>query len=332
MTKNTAIIGAGMAGLACADALVARGHRVHLFDKGRGLGGRMSSRQVGTDCGVVSFDYGAQYFTVRDDKFRQRVAQWKTQNLVAPWPLISDDAWVGIPGMSAIVAEMASTHEVTLSSHIKSLKRTADGWYVMTTQETDGPFESVVVALPAEQAAALLALHDLYMAREAMMARSQPCWTVMLAFADSISPKYDILRDAGPIAWAARNCAKPSRVGPEAWIIQATGSWSAAQMDQPEEVVVEALTVALQNALAIDLPRPIFIKAHRWRFALSAGTGLGSLWNPELRLGACGDWLLGPRVECAWLSGNALGNRLADSLSEYATTQNRLTPALSLSA
>jgi predicted NAD/FAD-dependent oxidoreductase len=58
-----AIIGAGMAGLACADALKEAGHNVALFDKGRGPGGRMSTRRMETPLGEVAFDHGAQYFT-----------------------------------------------------------------------------------------------------------------------------------------------------------------------------------------------------------------------------------------------------------------------------
>ena len=58
-----AIIGAGMAGIACADALQAAGHAVAVFDKGRGPGGRMSTRRMETPLGTVAFDHGAQYFT-----------------------------------------------------------------------------------------------------------------------------------------------------------------------------------------------------------------------------------------------------------------------------
>ena len=34
------------------------------------------------------------------------------------------------------------------------------------------------------------------------------------------------------------------------------------------------------------------------------------LGDPALGLGVCGDWRLGPRVEWAWTSGDALGARL----------------------
>jgi predicted NAD/FAD-dependent oxidoreductase len=40
------IVGAGMAGLSCAEGLANHGHDVVLLDKGRGPGGRMSTRRT----------------------------------------------------------------------------------------------------------------------------------------------------------------------------------------------------------------------------------------------------------------------------------------------
>ena len=40
------VIGAGMAGLACARELAAKGFEVTVFDKGRGLGGRTATRRA----------------------------------------------------------------------------------------------------------------------------------------------------------------------------------------------------------------------------------------------------------------------------------------------
>jgi predicted NAD/FAD-dependent oxidoreductase len=63
------IVGAGMAGLACAEGLASEGHEGVLLDKGHGPHGRMSTRRMQTSAGEAHFDYGAQYFTVRDEAF-----------------------------------------------------------------------------------------------------------------------------------------------------------------------------------------------------------------------------------------------------------------------
>ena len=61
-----AIVGAGLAGLSCAQALRAGGADVQLFDKGRGVGGRMATRRVDTPLGPATFDHGAQFLTAHD--------------------------------------------------------------------------------------------------------------------------------------------------------------------------------------------------------------------------------------------------------------------------
>ena len=45
-SQHFAVIGAGMAGIACARTLVQAGHRVTVFEKSRGLGGRMATRDL----------------------------------------------------------------------------------------------------------------------------------------------------------------------------------------------------------------------------------------------------------------------------------------------
>lgn len=48
--KTFAIVGAGLAGLACADELAAAGHHVTLLDKARGPGGRKREPRHGWAC------------------------------------------------------------------------------------------------------------------------------------------------------------------------------------------------------------------------------------------------------------------------------------------
>ena len=73
-SKHIAIVGAGMAAIACARTLVQAGHQVSVFEKSHGLGGRMSTR----NSPFGTFDHGAQYFTVRDARFQQALADVAT--------------------------------------------------------------------------------------------------------------------------------------------------------------------------------------------------------------------------------------------------------------
>ncbi len=308
-----AIVGAGMAGLACADALKHAGHCVAVFDKGRGPGGRMATRRLQTSLGEVAIDHGAQYFTARDPAFEQLVAMWRDLEIAVPWPLVGADAWIGVPGMNAIIKQMASAHAVSWSHLVTAMARKNNQWWFAGKTGEIGPFDAAVLAIPAEQSAAILSLHDFSMARIALLARSQPCWTSMFVFDRPLDDLPTMIRHRGAIGWAVRNSAKPGRRGPEAWVVQASGTWSLAQIEASPEHVSAMLCAALSDAMGCPIPQPVAAVSHRWRYALSAGTGNGALWNPSIGLGVCGDWLLGPRVECAWLSGRMLAQRCLNS-------------------
>ena len=298
-----------MAGLACADVLSSAGHSVQLFDKGRGAGGRMSTRRWQTPIGEVTADHGAQYFTARDPEFKRLVRQWSDIGIAVPWPPAGAEAWVGVPGMSAVVKQIARSQTVSWGHLVKSVARRDDGWWLLGERDEAGPFDAVLLAIPAEQAAAILALHDFSMMRTALIARSQPCWTGMFVFDRPLGGLPDVLRDRGNITWAARNNSKPGRPAPECWVVHGSARWSSERLEESAEHIAGLLFAELYEASGSSIPHPVASAAHRWRYALSAGTGEGALWNSDLRLGVCGDWLLGPRVECAWLSGRMLAQR-----------------------
>jgi len=306
-----AIVGSGLSGLACAEQLVAGGHRVRLFDKARGPGGRMSTRRADTAAGEVSFDHGAQYFTARDPAFRAAVDDWHDCGAVAPWPAAGAEAWVGVPAMNAPAKLLAARHDVTWSAAVEALVAQQDGWHLKNNSETvDGPFDTVVLAIPAEQAAILLAPCNADFRAIAAHTVSAPCWTLMLAFDQPLDTDRLTLRDDAVIGWAARNSDKPGRTGPDAWVIQASAAWSRDHLENSQSEVVQALSARFSGLMDIPLEVPLIAAAHRWRYARSGTTGHEALYDPDRKLGVCGDWLIGPRVECAWLSGVALARMI----------------------
>jgi len=305
------IVGAGIAGLACAEGLTARGHDVVLFDKGRGPGGRMSTRRFDTPQGQAHFDHGAQYFTVRDSAFAAQVSTWAAAGVVAPWPAAGSDAYVGVPAMNSPVRELAGRHDVHWSTLVTGVQRRDEGWGLHVGAD-EVVVDRVVIAVPAEQAAALLADPDPVLAALAGGSVSEPCWAVMAAFAEPVAAKRDCWAGSGDgvVGWAARNNAKPGRTGPESWVVQATPSWSRRHIEADADAVTADLLAALSTALGVALPACIGVTAHRWRFARSAPSGPGVILDAERGLGLCGDWLIGPRVESAWLSGTRLAERI----------------------
>ena len=301
------IIGGGMAGLSAATALAAAGRRVIVLDKGRGPGGRMAARRVELEGAQVSFDHGAQYFTARDPAFAETVLAWEATGVAARWPAAGDDAWVGTPGMNAPIRAMAESLDVRWGVRAETLSRADGGWRV-AAGEHNFTAATVLIAVPAEQAAVLLADAAPQLAALASGVQSAPCWAVMAGFAQALPFAQETYRsDTGPISWAARNSAKPGRSGAESWVIHASPARSLELIDGPKDAVAATLLFDFFTATGVSATGTTHLDAHRWLYALpQALAGEGARFDPTLGLGIAGDYLHSPRVEGAWLSGRAL--------------------------
>lgn len=309
------IIGAGMAGLSAAEQLVGGGHQVTLFDKGRGPGGRLSTRR--TEDGAWQFDHGAPWFVARDQHFIAAMSDWEKRGVVARWPEAQGDRWVGVPGMNALIRYLAQSHDVHFGVQITSLLRSGDGWWLHDGAQAYGPYDAVVLAMPAEQSAILAGMHDFDMARAAASVISAPVWAGLFAF-DRMMDAPDVMVAHGDIDLALRNDAKPGRdsvQGGETWVVHATSAWSSRHLELERDVVAALLLAEFSRMVDGPVPKPVFQQAHRWRFACpSEGQTAAEscMWNNRIYLGACGDWLGGCGVETAWLSGRALAARMLE--------------------
>ena len=306
---DVAIVGAGMAGLACATALVEAGFSVRLFDKGRGAGGRMATRRVASGGETLHFDHGAQYFTARDDAFRDQVARWEREGHVARWPAAGDEAWVGTPCMNAPLKAMASGLDVAWSTRVERVERDGSGWRIGGAG-VDLRSDRLVVALPPEQTAALLVEGAPQLARIARSVRSEPCWALMAAFDRRLPVRHDVVRpEYGPVAWAARDSAKPGRQYGERWVAHATPERSRELLEREPDEVGDLLLRDLFAAVGAQLQTPAYAAAHRWRYAMAEPrSGTACRFDAAGGVGIAGDWLVAPRVEGAWLSGRSIAN------------------------
>lgn len=322
---SIAVIGAGLAGLACAKQLQAAGLSVTVFEKSRGIGGRLCTRR-GADWQA---DHGAQYFTARSPAFREQVEAWLAAGVVADWspaitvfgaplshPQDTPVRYVGVPGMSAPAKALADGLLIRNGYTVKQLEQDEAGWRIATVEHgwLDERYSGVIVAVPAPQAVPLLATISPTLAGVAERTRMTPSWTLLAQFDERVALPFDAaFVNEGPLRWLARNSSKPARQGQESWVIQATGVWSEAHLEDSPENVVHDLLEAFRQ---LGGPEPLAVSAHRWRYADCAAASVGSVWDSGLKVGLCGDWLHGGKVEGAWLSGRHLAATLLDSLND----------------
>ncbi len=344
-SKNFAVIGAGMAGIACARTLLQAGHQVTVFEKSANFGGRMASRSSP----FGSFDHGVQYFTVRDPRFARALQtvpglckRWSASSVrvldehgqITDAKVPNPEAhWVPTPSMNALVKRWAQPLQeqgrVELETRISHLERDAlknQQWQLRGigpggTQHVYSGFDAVLLAMPAEQSRLLLnsAQKADGLAQKIDRVQMAPCWALMLAFPQAMQPGLSAL---GPqwnaarsthhrIAWLARESSKPGRGAVERWTVQASAAWSQEHLEDDPQRVHAKLLKAFSEVTGIRA-EPSHVDSRRWRFAqTTAPLGKSHLWDAKTGLGVCGDWCLGQRVEDAFVSGLELALTVA---------------------
>ncbi len=354
-TPKIAVIGAGISGLICARTLSDHGCNVRVFEKSRGLGGRMSTRRMSD---TVSFDHGAQYFSARDPRFQKYVQSWQDDGHVSPWlgkvvTIVNgaikadharNDRYVAVPGMSALGHHLASDLRVQLQTTVQAPTQVKGRWTLTDAAGAElGQFDAVVVATPSNQAAELL-VNAPRLAASANRAEMNSCWALLLAFKDSLGLRFDgAFVQQSPLAWIARNNSKPGRTDhKETWVAHANANWTESNLEQSRERVQQHLLDAFWTATKATPAEPILVDTQRWRLAIprtikktlnSDPGGLDQqasdasiqdsaetscLFDDERLIGACGDWCAGTDIEAAFLSGLAIAGRI---LGRFCTTR-----------
>lgn len=298
------IVGAGIAGAACATVLRAAGLDVSVRERASTAGGRMASPTLGGR----PVDLGAAYFTVQDDRFAAVVADWERRGLARPWTDTLDvfdsdgrstasgpQRWAAVGGLSSLVRDLHV--DVVRGDELSALPV---------------GYDATVLAMPDPQAARLagdlvdgVGWVDYDPVITVVAGWPERSWSFDAAFVND-DPFVAMLGDDG----ARRGDGAPVLV------IHSTSDFARAHLDDPHQVVTPSVR-RVQQLVGIDAP-PLWTHVHRWTFAKPAGThGAAPFALTAGLLGVCGDsWCPNgvPRVEAAWLSGHRLGTELARRL------------------
>lgn len=297
-----AIIGTGLAGLACAGVLSGAGKRVVLFDKSKGYGGRMASRRRGD----FAFDHGLPAFDPISEE---------TTPALADLPLWGAHGRVAAPRMNAFPRVLGERYESRLDTPVVTID--SDGSTLTdATGQQHGGFTHVVVAIPGPQAAELLATHEETFGAAADATYIPGC-TLMLAGASGAMREGERFRPAnGPLAQIIRDDLKPGHpAGSPCWVAHARTDWAQANLERSKEDIASDLSAALQDALGANVADAEYIAGHRWRYSqIEQAIADPFLLSENGRIGACGDWCgadrAGGDARAAWRSGEALARAM----------------------
>ena len=311
---RTAIVGAGMTGLVCADAL--RGD-VTVFEKSRAVGGRIASREVEvTDAAGrthgITFDHGTPAIRPSDALFAGLLSDLADAGAAAEW---ENGLVVGRPHMRAMLAPLAEGLDIRFHHRVERLRRVGNEWWLDfaphereggTAEGEEGPFDRVVVALPAHQAAKLVGRAAPHIAGALETVSMKPCWTLMAAFdGEQGAPS----GTATGVEWLVREHEKPGRAAhPRAYTMHMNLEWSIEHLEMERDRTLPLMLDVLRDRTG-ERGEPLIVMAHRWRYANTAY----AMNEPFLESGGLfvgGDWASGACAENAWASGKAIAQRL----------------------
>jgi predicted NAD/FAD-dependent oxidoreductase len=221
------------------------------------------------------------------------------------------DRFVAVPGMNAICSELAAEQQdCRFSWTAGSLHHENKEWRVQSAEGESLAADAVIVALPAPQAADLLA----GLPQEAGLpaVEMRPCWALMVVADRPLLAGYDAaFVNAGALSWLASQRSRPGRPNVHAWVLHASPDWSARHLDTPAGEVQEKMLEAAKALPAAQAFEAESAFTHRWLYALAEKPlARQSLWFPQQRLAVAGDWCAGSRVEGAFLSGAAAAGRI----------------------
>jgi len=325
--QNIAIIGAGLAGAVLTDRLMEAGMDITLFEKSRGTGGRLASARLGD----LSADLGAPAINAYGELFRGWLTLQQQLGRVEAWqpravtfrgePVQSETVWVGKGRNSSLTRELIGSAKLQTQRRIGVVWPDREGVLLRDDEgHMLGYFDAVICTAPAPQAVRLLEAVPRF-AHIAEESVTDPGWVYAASLAQLPKRLIDVDRVAQghpSISLVSIESNKPGRSG-AVIKVEMERDWSEANI----ELAAEEIGRQIKSKLEYWLQEQLDVKAertHRWLYNCSYQPVQEqlSLWDPDTRIGACGDWIGPAGLEGSFLSAQHLADQLLESCQSAA--------------
>jgi renalase len=278
-SRSCVVVGAGISGLLAARELATAGWRVVVLEKGSGVGGRMATRHLENG----TFDNGAQFFTVRSDRFGGLVRGWLESGYVVEWSRgfagaenrFDEDGhprYRGADGMSTVPEHLARGLDVRVGERGVAARLRRELWEVDTESGSQLTAEALLLTAPIPQSLALFR-EEAALPEEARrrleVASYSPCLALMalLDGPTGVPEPGGVQIKGEPLDWIGDNRRKGISRAP-AVTIHAGPEWSRAHFDEEETRVVASLLAFAGEQLRTDLTtRVVSTSLARWRYS-----------------------------------------------------------------
>ena len=344
-------MGAGVSGLMVGRNLSALQavDCVDIFEKSRGVGGRMATRRYDT----LMFDHGAPFFTARSKAFQRWLLPLINEGVITAWQpkLITlspnkkpfkrqwyEPHYVGVGGNNRLGKYVAGGQHIVLNSTIRSCNKVDNHWFLIDENNNQyGPYDWLITAIPPAQVAALCetCVNGPQLPSFIRETQMTSCFSLMLGYEHALPVNWQWAKvNDSCIASIALEYAKSEAVNGFAVVIKSTEVWAQkhkhAELSWVQAHLLQEFNALLAGAGSVRgvsqlLPKVVYSDCHRWLYSQKCnskdvdeavevtGTDVpppGFYSDDVQGMSCCGDWLLSGGIESAFLSADALSRHL----------------------
>lgn len=252
-----------MAGLSAARILSQKGHEVTILDKGRGVGGRMSTRTI--EQGKA--DHGAQYFSVKSPAFQSLINQLQAENITTEWQLAQREnvRYIGAKGMNTIPKKLAEKLNIHLNEKVILIKKNE----VKTELGNSYSFDNLIITIPIPQVIELFGKSEIVFSENDKKSINKveyaPCIAVMAVLKNPTEiPTGGIILDNQTVAWIADNFQKGISSIPTA-TLHASAEFSKKYLEGDLQLVAKEMLASVSQWVTPE--NIVSWQVHRWRYS-----------------------------------------------------------------
>ena len=313
--KKIAIIGAGMTSLTLS-SILRKKFNITIFEKSRGVGGRMSTRRAEP----YFFNHGAQYFKINNEKFRVFLRPFFHENIIRPWNanyaviknkvVIKREKWedktshyIAYPKMNSVIKHLANDFSINLSSKVERIEKISNEWFVYDDNNSAyGPYDWIIFTIPPLQVTEILKSFKYLNIIKKIKMRS--CFSLMLGFENLKRIEYDVASFVDEdISWFVIKRFKLNNYFYSNILINSTYNYAERNEFKSREKIKNNLINIASTSIDVDLSNHRHNALHFWRYAMSEKKNkFGSFLDSSSRVLVCGDWCMNGNIEGAFLS------------------------------
>ena len=322
--KNVAIIGAGITGITLAN-LLQKKVNLTVFEKSRGVGGRMATRRAEP----YQFNHGAQYFKIENKEFKnfmqplihnkiikhleanhieilnkEVIKRTKTYNKIYYTP---------VSKMNSVVKYLINNNFfIKLLCKIDKTVKENDKWFIIDSDKASyGPYDWLFITIPPNQALEIL-YNNFKFLDIIKKIKMRSCYSLMLGFDKIKEFDFDtaLFLDED-VQWLSIRKKIIENKKYYNLLINSSYNFAEKNVNGSKDKISDYLIKQVSDIIKYELNNYEHKALHFWKYAMSEkNNNLGSLLDEDLKIIVCGDWCMNGKEEGGFLSAKDAVNKL----------------------